>query len=228
MSRAAGSLAAAGLAMGAGHRVQHGAAGIEVERVAELVGLGGAAGLDAGGHVAGVVPAGAGVPQRAEQIAQRAEAEEVEGLVGHLELDVAGLAVALATARLGPALALDVELGRRRDVAGLLHPLHELLDQLVELLLGGRRVVAEQLLQQVVGQQPAVQQRIEDGVVQRLHGPIAVQRTVAVRTLEPARQQHLRQRRHEFFHVDFVGQARDVFAVLEFHGRCGWGLGTRG
>ena len=67
------------------HGVQHGAAGIEVQRIAELVRLGRGDGLDAGGVVARVVAAEAALAERAEQIAQRAIAEKIEALVGHLE-----------------------------------------------------------------------------------------------------------------------------------------------
>ena len=66
-------------------RVRQRRGDVEVQRVAEFVGLGGAAGLDAGGLVAGVVAAEARLAQRAQQIAQRAEAEEVEPFVGDLE-----------------------------------------------------------------------------------------------------------------------------------------------
>src|SRR5271157_4937764 len=55
---------------------------VEIERVAEFVRLGGAAGLDSCSQVAGVVTTEARFAQRSHQIAQRAEAEEVESLVG--------------------------------------------------------------------------------------------------------------------------------------------------
>ena len=74
-------------------------ADVEVQRVAELVLLGGAGGLDAGGEVAGVVAAEARFAERAQQILQRLEAEEVERLVGDLELDLGVLAVAHCRAR---------------------------------------------------------------------------------------------------------------------------------
>ena len=83
------------------------AAGIEVQRVAELMRLRRAAGFDAGGQVARVVPAGAALAERAEQIAQRAVAEKIERLVGDLELDRRRLAVPAA------ALARRCALGSR-------------------------------------------------------------------------------------------------------------------
>ena len=54
-------------------------------RVAELVGLGLARGLHAGGQVARVVAAEGGLAQRAQQVAQGAEAQEVDALLGELE-----------------------------------------------------------------------------------------------------------------------------------------------
>jgi hypothetical protein len=58
---------------------------VEIQRVAEFVCLRCTAGLDAGGLVACVVTAEVRFPKRAQQIAQRAKAEEVEPLVGDLE-----------------------------------------------------------------------------------------------------------------------------------------------
>ncbi len=45
-------------------------------------------GFDAGGEIARIVAAEAGLAQRAEQILQGFEAEKVERLVGDLELDL--------------------------------------------------------------------------------------------------------------------------------------------
>src|ERR1035438_6187475 len=61
---------------------------IEVKRVAEFVGAGSAAGFDAGREVAGVVTSKAGFAERAEQGAQRLEAEEVEALVGDFKFSL--------------------------------------------------------------------------------------------------------------------------------------------
>ena len=58
---------------------------VEVQRVAEFVLLGGAAGFDAGGHVAGIVASEAGFAERAEQIAEGFESQEVQALVGDFE-----------------------------------------------------------------------------------------------------------------------------------------------
>src|SRR5579864_2076593 len=58
---------------------------VEVERVAELVGARSATRFNAGGEVAGIVASEAGLAERAEQIAQGFEAEEIETLVGNFE-----------------------------------------------------------------------------------------------------------------------------------------------
>src|ERR1700677_415470 len=58
---------------------------VEIERVAELIGFRSPAGLDASGEVAGVVASEAGFAERAEQIAERFEAEEVEAFVGYFK-----------------------------------------------------------------------------------------------------------------------------------------------
>ena len=194
------------------HRIQDRAAGVDVHRVAELVQLRRAAGFDAGGHLARVVPAEAALADRPEQVAQRPIAEEVEALVGDLELEV-GLGSASAAPRpiaLGP---LGVEIGRARQVALMLQLLDDLLDQLLDPLLrivGGLPVLAEQLLEHLVGQQPAVQQRLEDGVVQRLRRhALPRRRRRAVRVVEAALEQQVRQLRQQLFEVEPV----EVLAV---------------
>ena len=107
------------------HRVEDRAARIEVERVAELVRLRRAGRFDAGGQVARVVAAEAALAERAEQVAQRAVAEEVERLVGHLELDrrrACSPCPPPVAARL-PLALLGLEVRAARDVALLLEPL---------------------------------------------------------------------------------------------------------
>src|SRR5271156_4368456 len=59
---------------------------VEVERVAELIGFRRPAGLDAGRKVASVVASKAGFAERAEQVTQGFEAQEVEALVGDFKL----------------------------------------------------------------------------------------------------------------------------------------------
>src|SRR5262245_45912320 len=99
-----------GLRSRAQHSVQNRCAGVEVQRVAELVLLRRAARLDAGGHLARVVAAEAALAERPEQIAQGAVAEEVEALVGDLEPVVFGIAHAAAAPVALGALAVDVGL----------------------------------------------------------------------------------------------------------------------
>ena len=60
------------------HRREQRLADIQVQRVAEFVGLGRAAGLDAGSQIARIVRAEARFAERSEQILQRFEAEKIE------------------------------------------------------------------------------------------------------------------------------------------------------
>ena len=202
------------------HRIQNRRGDIEIHHVTEFVRLGRAAGLDPGRQIARVVAAGAAVSRRAQQIAQRAIPEKIERLVGDLELHFRRFAFAAATHR--PAGLLRLEVGRRGDVARLLHLVDDLLDQLLELiahlLLAALGLVAEHLFEQIVGQHAAVEQRFEDRVVQRLHGAVAVVAGVA-RVPEPARHQQVRQFRHQLVHVELVEQIGNVFRVFVFQSR---------
>ena len=166
--------------------------------------------------------AGAAVPERAEQIAECLESEEVERLVGHLEARfLFAVAVAVAAA-LRPPVALGVEIRRRRDVAGVLHAVDDLLDQLFELLphlfLIAIRRLAEDLLEHVVREHAAAEERLENRVVQRLHAAVVVVGRIAPRVAEAARQQQVGQFRHELVHVELVEERGDVFLVAIFHG----------
>ena len=111
---------------GAGKRGRN----VEVECVAELVGLGRPAGFDAGGEVAGVVASEAGFAERAEQVAQRFEAEEVEALVGDFEF---GLLLVFADLSAGAGRARGIRWLVDGNVVFLLHALDQLFDELVEL-----------------------------------------------------------------------------------------------
>src|SRR5205823_10102737 len=106
--------------------------GVEVQRIAELVRLGRAGRLDARRLLTRVVAPVAALAERSKKVAQRAVAEEVECLVGHLEGDGRLIGPDPARAPL-PALALALEIGRCGDVAFLRHPLDDLLDELFEL-----------------------------------------------------------------------------------------------
>ena len=114
--------------------------GIQVQRVAELVRLRSAAGFDAGGPMARVVAAKARFAQRAEQIAQRLEAQKVQALVGHFEARLTFGHAGLAARPICVIWILRVRCGG--DVVLLLHALDELVDQLVELAFCGHLVDA--------------------------------------------------------------------------------------
>ncbi len=96
---------------------------VQIHRVAELVNLRRAAGLDAGSHIARVVRAEARTAQRPQQILQRLVAQEVDALVGDLDLHFAvALAAAPAVLRLGV------------DVAFVHQLLHQAIQKLIDLL----------------------------------------------------------------------------------------------
>ena len=201
--------------------VEQRAAGVEVQRVAELVRLGRSGRFDAGRLLAGVVAAVAALAERAEEIPQRAVAEEIERLVGDRELcrrlDVVPMAPAGAAAL--PLGARGVEIRRHRDVALVRHALDDLLDQFFELrpgiaLIGVGRI-AEQPLDRFFRQDAAVEQRIEDGVVQRLHRPLFL--VHAVRAAESAGQQKIRQLRDQILEIQIVELVADVFGVPVLH-----------
>ena len=210
-------------ASGAPHGVEDRRRRVQVQRVAELVRFRRAAGLDAGGQIARVVPAGAAVPHRSEQVAQRPVPEEVEGLVGHVERDVAGLPLsgAASTRTLGPRL---VQVGRRRDVARLLHAVDDLLDQFLELLdlllrglvrAAGR--LAEQLLGEVGRQHPAVEERLEDGVVEGLQRAIGAVERAAPAVAKPAGEQQVGQFRGQLVDVEPVDEVWRVLGIAIAH-----------
>jgi len=162
------------------------------------------------------VAAEAALAERAEQIAQGAVAQKIDRLVGDLEARRPLLALAHAARPLTP-LPLRLGIRRGRDVAVLLHPLHDLLDQLFEPLLRlGVRLVAEQLLQRVLRQHAAAQQGFQNRVVERLHRAFVL-RPGEVRIVEAAREQQIGQLRHELVHVEVIQGRWGVLAVLEAH-----------
>jgi hypothetical protein len=170
------------------YRIQDCRRRVEIHRVAELVLLWRAARFDTGGQVTRVVTAGAAVPERPEQIAQRLVAQEIQRFVGDLELDP--LAVLAVAGALGAALPLLLEIRRLCDVPGFLHTLDDLLNQLLELLphllLVAVRRIAEQLLEQIGRKDAAAEQRFENRVVQRLQGAVVVVGGIAPRVAEAA------------------------------------------
>ena len=167
-------------------------------------------------EIARVVPAGAALAERAEQIAQGAVAEEVDGLVGRLERRRRPVR-AVAAQAFAP-LALGVEVRAAGDVALLLHLLDDVVDELLDLR---RRVgvgrIAEQLLDRLRRQQAAGQQRLEDRVVQILprHPLVGIGRARVV--VEPAREQHVRELRDELLEVDALELVAGVPGVSVLH-----------
>jgi hypothetical protein len=124
------------------------------------------------------------------------------------------LSVALALA----PLALGVQVGAAGDVALLLHLLDDVFDQLLDLR---RRVgvsrIAKQLLDRLLRQQPARQQRLQDRVVQILprHLLIGIGRARIV--VEAARQQHVGELRDELLEIDPLELVSGVAGVAILH-----------
>ncbi len=118
-----------------------------------------------------------------------------------------------------PFRARGVEIRRHGNVALVGHALDDLLNQFFELrpriaLIGVGRI-AEQALDGFFRQDAAVEQRVEDGVVQRLHRPLFL--VHAVRAAESAGQQKIRQLRDEIFEIQVVELVADIFGVTILH-----------
>ena len=204
MRRAAGSPVAGGWRLVAGDRLASRAwrwtafssvlGGVEVQRVAEFVGLRRADGFDARRLVARVVAALAALAERSQHVAQRPVPEKVERLVGHLEGDARLLGAVAPSLSPLPPLALGVEVGRHGDVAFPGHTLDDLLDQSLEqrprVVLIGIGRIAEQPLDRFVRQAAAVEQCVENRVVQRLQRPVGLVRLA--RMPEAAGEEHIR------------------------------------
>ena len=110
---------------------------IQVQRIAEFIRLGRAAGLDASCEIARIVRAKAGFAERAKQVLERLESQKVDGFVGDLNVHFAiGVARAARPAFVGLRL-IGV------DVAVVRELLHQTIHQVVDLL--GRHVL-ERLL----------------------------------------------------------------------------------
>src|SRR5688500_6855479 len=119
-------------------------------------------------------------------------------------------------------LGLGVVVGSIGDEPLLHHAFDDLLDELFELLacrlLIAVRRLAQQLLQRLVREHAAAEQRLENGVVQRLHRPILVAvARIAPRVAEAASQEQLRQLRDEILEIDLVEQVACVLCVAELH-----------
>ena len=194
--------------------VEQRARGIEVQRIAEFVPLGRACRFDTRRLFPRVVTAVAALAERPEQIAQGAITEEVERLVGDFEGDRRLIRTLPAAASLAP-FAFALQIRRRGDVAFVGHAFDDLLDQLLELracfvliAVGG---IAEQALNRFSRQDAAVEERIENRVVQRLHRPLFL--VVAVRVPETAREQQVGELRDQILEIQLVERITGEFGV---------------
>ncbi len=181
---------------------------IEVEGVAEFVGLGGAVGFDAGGLVERVMAAEGGFAERAEEVAQGFEAEEVHRLVGDFKAGVFGVAVALLTWALGLGVGgLGVEEGL------VLHALNDFFDKLLLAFFGELFV----LLLRVFIEELAGVERLADGVAEVLHGVGGVGE-LRPGVVEAGVEEEIGQGFHEVFEVEAGGEVAGEFCVTrELH-----------
>ena len=169
----------------------------------------------------------------AEQVAQRAVAEEVDALAGEVELDLLRGGVCLAARPEHRLMTLrDLWCLLDVEVALVDHPLHDLVEQLRELLLdlGIALLVARGLppqhLEHLGRELAGFHERLENGLLQGLQGPI-----VLVSELPPERmpgraagearlQQEVAQLIQEILEVDRIREVGDVLPVRgEFHTR---------
>src|SRR5205085_8500563 len=110
-------------------------AGIDVHRVAEFVWLRRGGGFDAGAEMARVVAARTAAADGPEQVAQGAIAEEIERLVGDLEFHRAAVFAVSASAA-ATMFALVFKVRRLGDEPLVHHLLHDLLNELLQLVAG--------------------------------------------------------------------------------------------
>ena len=148
-------------------RVLEGLADIDIEHVPELVLLAVAVGFDSGGEMRGIVRPEARFPERAQDVAEALVAEEVDPLVGEIELDALGRAVSdAATPGYGLMAGghlrrrLKIEIPFRREL------LDQAVEQLAELLLRFLVAVAAQRFEQLGRELPALDQGIENCLTQ--------------------------------------------------------------
>ena len=81
-----------------------------------------------------------------------------------------------------------------------------------------RGIALHQALEHLVGHHTAIEQRVEDGVVERLHRAVVIVLGVP-RVVEPARQQQVGQLRDQRLEVELIEQVFDEFRVAIFHGQ---------
>ena len=204
---------------------------VQVQRVAELVRAGGAVRFDAGRLLARIVAAETGFSERGKQILEGLEAQEIERLVSELELD---LALPGLVGLRGPALRQFFSTLRRlvyRDIAFLREPLEQLVDQFSE-----RRVLvvfgaAQQLIEQLFGNQALLAKGLEEFLMEFLHGLGPVHFVEAVSVLvEAALEEIVSEELEKVFGAETVKRIRDVFGVLDVFHRTSGGsdLGSGG
>ncbi len=202
-------------------------ADVKIQRVAEFVGTGDAAGFDAGREVARVMASEAAAAERAEKILKSFEAEKINGLVRDLEARFSLALVGL------PKLAAGGSLWWRRDLWRLLRIdeafLGKAFHQFVEKIFDGLIVLRIWVLQHfaelfahgVFGEQVTLLQRAKDGFAESFHRAVRIHlgNTVELR-FKAALQKKIAHALDELFEVDRVGRFAGVFSVAnESHGR---------
>ncbi len=189
--------------------VEERGADVQIQRVAEFVGAGDAAGFDSGGQFARVVAAEAALAERAEQILQRAESQEVDGLVGDFE---ARLILRVAPAHL-PARHF---VGRRGDLRRLsvdVALFHHALDQRSMRsrisLLDLPEPSCVNLLEQIFRQQVAFLEGAQNRLAQSFHRLFGIEFGDAViLRFETALQEEVAEPLDQLLEIDGVGGLR--------------------
>ena len=145
-------------------------ADVHVQRVAKFVLLRSAAGFDAGGEIARVVPAEAALSERGEQILERFESEKIERLVGDFKsrFGVRLMFADLAAGRLR-GRRRHARLILLRDVAFFFHALDDLVDQVAQLCVLREVGILEHLLHHFGRNEFAFLQRAQDRLAQIVH-----------------------------------------------------------
>ena len=204
--------------------VGEGLADVEIHGVAEFVGAGSAAGLDACREVAGAVTAETAAPQRAEKIFQSLESKKIDGLVGDFEAGF-GIVLRLTQLAAGGVLRRRSDLRRllRIDEAFLGKSIDQFLDEVADLIVIERAGILEHFAhvfrEGIVGKKVAFLQGAEDGFAEGFHGIGGVKfGETVVLGFKAALQEKIAEAFHEFVEVDDVGGFSGVFSILDdFH-----------
>ncbi len=137
-----------------------------------------------------------GLAERAEEIAEGLEAEEVHALVGDLEARVLGVAVTLLALAFGVFGGLGVEEGL------VLHALNNLFDELLLAFFGKLFV----FLLRVFVEELAGVERLADGLAQILHGVRGVVLKLRPGIFEAGVEKEIRQGLHQVFEIEARGE----------------------